>query len=156
DKPTVKLTFGSKDNGVLYVRRESGGEKAILGVPDKLLGLVDQPPLAFLDRTLPSFSENAEVSKITLVRDGKTYEVVKEQEKSGAVWKLKQPADIAGRIADSTRVDGILGDLRGLRTTKLVAEKPAESDLKKWGLEPPQLKATVTVLGDDKKPKDWT
>ena len=78
-KPTVKLTFGKKDNNVVYVRRETGSDKAIVAVPATLLAKVDQGRLAYLDRTLPSFSENADVSGLVLQRGGQTFDSAKEQ-----------------------------------------------------------------------------
>src|SRR6202035_5787143 len=78
-KPTVKLTFGKKDNNVVYVRREVGSDKALVAVPATLLAKADQGRLAFLDKTLPSFSENADVTGLVLQRGGQTYDIDKEK-----------------------------------------------------------------------------
>src|SRR5262249_11314313 len=113
DQPTVKLVFGKRDNGVVYVRLETGSDKTRLAVPDTLLTRASEGPLAYLERILPSFSSDADVAKLVLQRGGETYEVDKEKkdDKSPGTWKLKQPADLAGRKADPKRVDNILSDL---------------------------------------------
>src|SRR5205823_4590542 len=133
EKPAVKLTFGTTDKGVVHVLREVGGERTVVDVPDKLLGLVEQGELAFLDRTLPSFSESAEVTKLVIVRSGETYELTRDKDAAGAaVWKINQPPALAGRTADSGKVDQVLADLRGLHTKRLVAEKAMPDALKKY------------------------
>ncbi len=157
-KPTVKLTFGKRDGNVVYVRREAGSDKALVAVPATLLGKVDQGRLAFLDKTLPSFSENADIAGLVLERSGQTYDIEKEKkdDKSPGVWKLKQPKDVAGRAANAANVDRIVGELRGLRTDKLVSEKAAPAALEEYGLKSPSFKATVKVKDKDgRKIEDW-
>jgi hypothetical protein len=155
EKPTVKLTFGKKaDNGV-YVRREIGDQKLLAIVPDSVLTTVTQGPLAFQDKNLPSFSENATVEDVVLDRGSQVFDVAQEKkdDKSPAVWKLKKPDALAGRNADPQQMNKILAALRGLRPVKLVAEGPA--DLDKYGLKTPQVKATVKIKGADNKTEDW-
>jgi hypothetical protein len=158
-KPTVKLTFGKKDNNAVYVRRESGNDKAIVAVPATLLSKVDQGRLAYLDRTLPSFSENADVAGLLLERGGQTFDIEKEKkdDKTPGVWKLKQPKDLAGRTANAVNLDNIVAELRGLHTDKLVSDKASPAALEEYGLKSPALKATVKVKDKDgKKSEDWT
>jgi hypothetical protein len=154
DKPTVKLTFGKKGNGLVYVRREADGETTVLAVADTLLTRVGQGQLAYRDRTLPSFSESADVAKLTLTRGNDTFVLQKEKkdDKSPSVWRFQEPKSLAGKAADAKAVDRILGELRRLRPEKLVADKPA--DLDRFGLKQPQAKAVVTVKKDDKKTED--
>jgi hypothetical protein len=157
-KPTVKLTFGKKDNNLVYVRRESGSDKAVVAVPATLLGKVDQGRLSFLDRNLPSFSENADVAGLVLQRGGQTFDIEKEKkdDKAPAIWKLKEPKDVAGRTANAATVDRIVAELRGLRTDKLVSEQASPAALEEFGLKTPSLTATVKVKDKDgKKTEDW-
>src|SRR5262249_35281717 len=101
DKPTVRLVFGKKEGGDVYVRREVGDEKTRLAVPEALLTRALEGPLAYLDRSLPSFPAESEPVKLVLSRGGQTYEIEheKKDEKSTApgAWKLTQPKDLAGR-----------------------------------------------------------
>lgn len=155
-KPTVKLTFGRKDGNLVYVRRETASGKAVLAVPDSLLAKVDQGPLAFVDRTLPSFPETADVTGLTVERAGETFEADMEAGKMPAVWTFKQPKDLAGRKADAANAERIVAELRGLHADKLVAENSAADALAQYGLQTPAVKATVRVMNKDtKKPEDW-
>lgn len=155
-KPTVRLSFGNVENNLVAVKRESGGETALLKVPAGVLDRVKDGPLAYLDPTLPKFSEGdptKDATKLVLVRDGVTTELVKDPKASSpeAAWKIEKPADLAGRTADAAAVDRILRTLNALRTTKLVSEK-AEPEVvdREFGLKTPSLKATVTVTKDGK------
>jgi Domain of unknown function (DUF4340) len=158
DKPTVRLVFGKKEGGDVYVRREVGEEKARVAVPTSVLDRVLEGPLAYLDRTLPSFPAESEPVKLTLVRGGETFEIDREKkdEKSTAppAWKLAQPKHLAGRTADSLTVENILANLRSLQADKLVAEKPSDADLDRYGLKAPAYKATVTLKLKDGKTED--
>jgi hypothetical protein len=152
-KPVVTLTFGKKDRDLVYVRREVEGDKALVEVPEALLGVVTQGPLAYQDKTLPSFSEAADVADVVLDRGGSVIEVKKDKD----TWKFKQPKELLDRNADGRNVDRIIQELRGLRPDKLVAEAPSAAELEKFGLKAPRIKATVKVpaKGDDKKTEDW-
>jgi hypothetical protein len=152
-KPAVKLTFGKKDRDLVYVRRETAaGDTSVVEVPEALLGVVTQGPLAYRDRILPSFSESADVTEVVLARDGKTFDVKKDKD----AWKLEQAKEPA-RAADAKRMDQIIADLRGLKAEKLVAEKPSAAELEKFGLKTPRYRATVKVQKkDEKKPEEWT
>jgi hypothetical protein len=175
DKPTVKLTFGKRDKlggkDIVYVRREAGDEKALVAAPASVLDKVSQKPLAYLDRTLPFFPLEGDVTKLVIERGGQTFEIEKETKEAKETkdqpgkepkvpaapnWKLKKPADLAGRSVDIFAVTGIINDLRLLRATRLESEKASEAELDKFGLKSPQLKATLTVQDKDKKTEEWT
>jgi hypothetical protein len=155
ETPTVKLTFGRVDRAkrLVYVRRETSGEdKSVVtaAVPDTVLDKAGAGPLAYLDKSIPSFT--GEVTKVTLERNGQTYQL--ERDKDKATWKLTQPKDWAGREADQATVSGIVGDLQHLRADKLVTEKPSAEQQQQFGLKSPRIKATVTTTGPDKKPEE--
>jgi hypothetical protein len=157
EQPNVKLTFGrhDRDKGLVYVRREGTGEDAtavVAAVPDALLDKVTQGPLVYLDKTLPSFT--GEPAKVTLERNGQTYELEKEKDKKE--WKLTQPKDWAGRAANQVTVENLVGLLRFVRAEKLVTEKATAEQEQQYGLKSPRLKLTVTVPGADNKPEDHT
>jgi hypothetical protein len=155
DKPTVKLTFGKHDRakGLVYVRRESTGEDAstvTAAVPDSLLDKVTEGPLAYRDKTLPTFTGDA--TRVVLERNGQTYQLDKEKDKPD--WKLAQPKEWAGRTANRFTAEMIVNDLRRLRAEKLVTEKPTPEQEQQFGLKSPRVKATVTTTGADKKPEE--
>jgi hypothetical protein len=155
EKPTVKLTFGKEEKDGVYVRREIGDKKLLAVVPTTVLAKVTQGPLAYQDKNLPSFSDQADVEDIVLDRGGEVFELVKEKkdDQSPPVWKLKKPESLAGRSADADQVRRVLATVRSLRPVKLVAEGAA--DLDKYGLKAPQVKATVKIKAADNKTEDW-
>jgi hypothetical protein len=154
DTPTVKLTFGKHEGDKVYVRRESSEDKAsvVVAVPDTLLAKVTEGPLAYLDRTLPTFTGDA--TALTLERGGQTFKLEKEKDKGA--WKLTEPKELAGRPANSVTVSDIVFDLKSLRAEKLVAEKATPELDEKYGLKSPRVKATVVVNGKDNKPEEHT
>src|SRR5205823_10350896 len=92
DKPTVKLTFGKRDKlggkDIVYIRREAGDEKALVAVPVSVLDKVLQKPLAYFDRTLPSFPIGGDITKLVIERGGQTFEIEKE---------TKETKDLSGK-----------------------------------------------------------
>jgi hypothetical protein len=167
EKPTVKLTFGKRDKiggkDMVYVRREAGDESSVVAVPVGVLDKVLQKSLAYLDRTLPTFAPNGDVTKLVIERNGQTFEIEKESKESAdknpataVSWKIKKPADLAGRLADSFAVNMIINVLRMLRADRIETEKASEADLDKFGLRNPQIKAVLTVQDKYKKNEEWT
>jgi hypothetical protein len=148
EKPTVKLVLGRREKDLVYVRREAGTEVARVGVPATLLDKASEGKLAYLDRTLPSFSTNKDIRKVVLTRGGETYEVNRIKDDK---WQLKQPKGLAGRSADAGKVDQLLNDLHDLRAEKLVAEKATDKELDGYGLKSPAIKVALAHDKDDKK-----
>lgn len=157
--PTVRLVFGRRTDKQVFVRREGAGEQVVAAVPATVLDKVNQGPLAYLDRVLPSFSESADVIKLAVERRGETLVLDREQKggKSSGDWRFQQPNALAGRKVDAARVESTLRALRGLSTEKPVAaDHPSEAQAEKFGLKSPQARATVTVREDGKTTRDYT
>jgi hypothetical protein len=158
----VKLTFGKldKDKGLAYVKREAGGDTTFVTVSDSVYNQVTASYLAYLDRNLPSFSGGGfdvakDVTKLSLLLGGKTWEVTREKEGDKSFWKFAQPQALAGRTANELAVGDILRDLANLRAEKVVDEKPSEANLDAvYGLKTPETKVTISVKKDDKT-EDW-
>ncbi len=150
DKPAVRLVFGKKEDNLLYVKRIVGDEKPVLLAVEAtpLLDKLGDGALAYLDRNLPSLPPEDTVTKITLLRDGETYELVRKEDKS---WSVQQPATFQGRTADSGKIAQLLATLRNLMADKFVAEKPSDADLEaKFGLKSPPYKVTLTTTNKEK------
>jgi peroxiredoxin len=158
DKPTVRLTFGKREDGLVAVERLMAGdsEPSIVKVPDVLLDRVKDGPLAYYDKSLPQFNPGSffgdeNVSKLVLQRGNDTFEISREGGKADAAWKFVKPEALAGRSADATSVKEILTSLNRLRAKRLVADKPSADALdKEYGLKSPSLKAVVTLTKDGK------
>jgi hypothetical protein len=162
-EPAAKLIFGKldRDKGLAYVKRQASGDASIVTVSDNIYNQVTASYLAYLDRTLPSFSggpladATKDVTKLSLLRGGQTWEVTAEKSGDKTTWKFTQPQAMAGRGANDLAVADILHELASLRAEKVVDEKPSEANLDAvYGLKNPEAKATVTVKKDDKT-EDW-
>lgn len=151
DKPTYRLTFGKedRDKSVVYVRRETEKDSTVVTVPSIVLDKVKLGPLAFLDRSLPSF--DGDVTRLVLNRGAEVVELVKETSDGKAKWKIVQPKELEGRPANTFAIDGMIADLKHLRADRLVEEKATPELEKKYGLDAPKLKATLTVVHNGNK-----
>jgi hypothetical protein len=151
DKPTYRLTFGKedRDKSVVYVKRETDKDSTVVMVPTTVLDRVKQGPLAYMDKTLPTF--DGDPTKLVLNRGAETVELVREKKDDKTTWKIVQPKDLEGRAANTFVVDGIIADLKNLRADKLIEEKADAATEKKYGLDAPKLKATLTVEKDGNK-----
>jgi hypothetical protein len=149
--PTVRLTFGKRDRdlGIIYVRRESGEDLktvTLLTVPDTLYDRLTAGPLAYLDRTLPSWIEVA--TKLNVTRGAQVLQMEKGEKD---VWTFKEPKELAGRRANVTNIQMILENLRKLQAVKFVTDNPSDTDLQTlYGLKTPQVEANVTVPTKEK------
>jgi hypothetical protein len=148
EKPTVKLTFGKIHEGQVYVRREVGKETTWVAVPESVLTAVNQGPLAFMDRGLPSFVVG-DVKKLVLTRGSETLEASREKSGETTEWKLKKPLEAK---ADQQGVEKVLETLASLKADKLVAAKA--DDLEVYGLKKPRCRAVVTLDKGDGKSED--
>jgi hypothetical protein len=147
DKSTVRLSFGYRDNDLVYVKREVGGEVNRVAVPLALRDKVIRGPLSYLNRTLKPLPL-AEVTGFELTR-GKVVYQVSRVEKTGA-WKFaRAKGATTDAFADRENVSTLLATLSGLHVLRWENIGPARGELKKYGLDQPALQAEVTV-----KPKD--
>lgn len=153
EKPSITLSFGKEEKGVIYVKREIGKDVVKVGVPTTLFDQVKRGKIAYLSRKLPDLPSE-EVTKIVLNREGKVIEIEAEKKDNKTTWKFKQPKELEGRTADSFKVNEIINELRGLRAEELVTEKASDSDLARFGLNTPQVKVTLTLRKDDKKTEE--
>ena len=157
-KEAVKLTFATKpDKETLYVRRQRDADTARLGVPESILPRITEERIGYFDKTLPTFTPDSEVARITLVRPDGTFEFEADGKKDGATnWKIVKPADLAGRTADGFKIDRLLDMVRNLHADKLVSEKPDADTLKKFGLDPGEYQVTVTLKKDMTPERKYT
>ena len=155
--PKVKVLFGKRENGLVVFKRIADKETTYGRVPETLLDKLKESPLAYLDTFVPKFSESMDlgenVTKLSISRAGKTFEVSRDKKEDP--WKIVLPPEQAGKNADAGLVMNALGALNNLKANKLVAEKAPEGELtREYGLNPASIKAVVT-LGKDKDAKTF-
>jgi hypothetical protein len=143
--PTLQLAFGKKDKDIVFVRRTSGVLSILVALPETLLPIVTRPLTDYLDTTLPSFESN-QVTRLTFNRGETKYEIEKPNlDPAASGWSLKQPPEIAGRTADTGRIDQIVNALKTLSASKVIAKEATDAELARFGLQPALTEASVSL-----------
>jgi hypothetical protein len=147
-KPAVTLKFGKADKDTVPVLRMTpDGLTARFAVPKSVLdaALPPEGALAFLDAALPSF-EPSEVVRLELDRAGKKVELEKGTGPQADRWIVKTAQDVAGQnLADPGRVEVLYKTLGHLAAKKWIKRLDAKANLDEYGLEKPDLVATVQL-----------
>jgi hypothetical protein len=147
-KPALTLKFGkAKEDGVPVLRTTADGLTARFVVPKSVLdaALPPEGPLAFLDPALPPF-EPSDVVRLELERGGKKVELEKGTGPQSDRWIVKTGQDSAGQnLADPGRVDVLFKTLGHLTAKKWVKRVDAKANLDEYGLEKPEVMATVQL-----------
>jgi hypothetical protein len=130
----VKLPDGDR-----HVAVEGAGTDAVVGVISAdVAGKLLAAPNAFRDRTLAKF---VDADKVTLERGDRKITFVK----ADGGWKIDGvPAEV-----ESQELDDFVTRLTKLQAAELVADKPKADELKKFGLDKPEAKWTVSANGAD-------
>ncbi|MDG3003710.1 DUF4340 domain-containing protein [Paludisphaera mucosa] len=149
-EPAVSLAIGRYDVLRKVVFARADGDSAILALPDTFLKVLPTSSLAFRDRDLPAVAPMS-VSRLTIVRPGRT--TVLEPDTAGDPnrWRMVQPAKAA---ADVRAVTAALARLAELRATEFVAD--LNGDLARYGLNRPIFEIrweTVQPAGTPPAPK---
>jgi hypothetical protein len=151
-EPNLRLTFGKKDKDIVYVRRAMGIASNVVALPESILPLATRPLTSYLDLVLPSF-ERDKVTKLFFNRGAVKYELAKPNgDPASETWSIAQPPDIAGRTADTGKIEQILTSLQTLTATSVLARKATDAELTRYGLKTPKTEAAV-ALKDVKDPK---
>ena len=151
----TELVFGKRDADSVFVRRSGLRGSTDFKLPDRLITLATQPRLAYVDPKIKSFVVN-EVTKLRYNRGPEMFEVVKASEPDplypNGKWTFTEPATLAGKLADSGKVDEVLGGLSRLQPERVVADQPSAEELKTRGLHPTGPKTTIAVTLTDDDP----
>lgn len=145
--PTIRLNFGKKDKDIVYVRRFSGPASVVLAVPDSLLAAVSRSANDYVELQMPSF-DSLRATKLVFPRDKVKYEIERDGPEGSAVWKFVQPAEFKGRFADMARVNQIVLNLSNMQAAGLIAKKPTDAELERFGLKPPKVEVSVHLTGE--------
>ena len=156
--PGAEVVFGRRLGEEAALLRVMGKDQAVLMVPKALLDLVEQGPLAYLDRKVPSFAGDAvageaaldAVTGISLAKGAETLTVSRKDKSE--VWKFSGPKERESLPVDAQVIRALLVNLNALQARKLVVEKPTSQQLVSQGLEPAAMSLTVNLTGGDGKP----
>lgn len=133
EKEPRRVLLGDKNatNTGLYAKLPS--DKRVFLVATFLETTFGKSAFDLRDKTILKF-ERDKVDSLELASKGGTVHVTK----SGTDWKLVKPVQAP---ADFTTVEGVLGQLQSAQM--LAVESAEATDLKKYGLERPEVTATV-------------
>jgi hypothetical protein len=149
-RPVAVLRFGSRQGEGVAVERIWGDSKVLVLAPRELLGIVDQRPLDFFDKTVPPFNPGSAeegVTRIEINRDGMRYDLKLEK----GNWKIAAPENLKGRTANDEVIRALLGDLNRIKAKEIVAEQADAKVLgSEYNLEKPPVSVVVTLTKDGK------
>jgi len=143
DKPAkeFKLLVGKKDGDFCYAKLPDS--PCVVKVKGKIADEAGKGYLAFRSKRMLEFSK-WDSQKVEIVRsDGIVFSAVKIKE---GEWAVSKP--VAGR-AEMSKINNVLWALSSLDAERIVAEET--DDLKAYGLDAPEITATVTVKQDKDK-----
>ena len=160
-EPTVRLSFGEVvhegDKKLAYVKRELKGKKDTLTVlvVEAIRDEARKGPLAYLNKSLERFTDAGlppwkGVTKLAIQRGSTTLEATREED--GKPWVIVKPTDLAGRNAETAKIEGVLGTMNRLIPLRIIAEK-AKDDAQldgEYGLKTPQAQVDITMTKDGK------
>ena len=154
DKPASRLTFGAVEGKEVVIKRQAyhkgWDETALVKTPDLLLDQAKEGPLAYEDKTLPSFNKpfdlpDAGVVKLALRPRRRSFRRGPRRRQAGNAVDVRG-AEGHGRpqgVQDGRGTD--FGGAARPPRLRLVAEAPKEDELdKEYGLKTPAIKAVVT------------
>jgi hypothetical protein len=135
DKEPKRILFGDKTPAGtgMYAKLPSGNRVFLVGT--SLETTLNKSTFDFRDKTALSFEES-KVDSLELASAGQTIRL----EKSGEDWKLVKPVQAP---ADFVSVNGLLGQLQSAQMTALKDKPDDLKDLKQYGLDRPQVVATI-------------
>ena len=136
---TLEVGDGNPIGGTFFALLPGGKEVAVVG--SSIGELAGKDLLALRDKTLLAL-DPWKVKKVRIER-GKE-KIVLEKPDDG--WKLQEPVEAP---ADGPAVTDLLGALERLRATAFASEKPAATELRRFGLEPPAARLTLLQEGWD-------
>lgn len=134
-KTSGKVLIGGKTatGGDLYVKRND--EKRVLLIAQYDEAGLNKSTFDLRDKSIVKF-DRSKVDGVDVTADGRTLEFAR----SGTDWTMTKP--MAAR-ADSSAVDGLIGQIETAQMKSIAGTAPAPADLKKYGLDKPA--ATVNL-----------
>ena len=135
EKEPKRILFGDKTPAGtgLYAKLPAGNRVFLVGT--SLDASLNKSTFDFRDKTAFAFDES-KVNSLELTSGAQTIRL----EKAGEEWKLAKPIQAP---ADFVSVNGLLGQLQSAQMTALKDRPEDLKDLKQYGLDRPQVLATI-------------
>jgi hypothetical protein len=143
EKEPKRVLFGDKNPTSMGIYAKLPGDNRVFLVSNTLETTLNKSAFDFRDKTALKF-EQEKVTSIELASRDQTIRL----EKTGTEWKLVKPVQAP---ADFISVNGLLGQLQSAQMTAL-KERPEDlKDLKQYGLDRPDVIATIGMGGSSVK-----
>ena len=141
EKESKHILFGDKSPTNMGLYAKLAGDKRVFLVPFSLDTSLNRSTFDLRDKTALKIQAD-KVDSIELTSKDQTLRLVK----SGTDWKMVKPLEAP---ADLTSVEGLVGQLQSAQMMSL-KDKPEDlKDLKTFGLDKPEVTATVGTGGSN-------
>ena len=137
EKPSGKLLIGSKTPTGSNVYAMKGDEKRVILVADYQNASLNKSTFDLRDKSVMKL-EREKVDGVEVSYSGKGFGFAKK----GDDWRVSQPLSAA---ADAGTVESLVGRVQSAQMKSIVSEQPTPADLKKFGLEKPDVTVTVNM-----------
>jgi len=137
DKDSRRLLIGDKSptGAALFAKRND--EKRVFLIASFQEQTFNRSTFDLRDKTLIKFDRD-KVDGFEVNTGGKTLQIAKE----GGEWKVAKPLKA---LADLGSVEGFIGRVQTARMKSFVTNEPGAADLKKYGLDKPDITLQVNV-----------
>jgi hypothetical protein len=137
EKPSGKLLLGSKTPTGSNVYAMKGDEKRVFLVAEYQNASLNKSTFDLRDKSVMKI-DREKVDGVEVNYAGKGFGFAKK----GEEWRVIQPLSAA---ADAGTVESLVGRVQGAQMKSIVTEQPTPTDLKKFGLEKPEVAVTVNT-----------
>src|SRR5436190_1506190 len=137
DKDYRKLLVGDKSPTGSDMFAKRNDEKRVFLIPAFQDSSFNKDTFSLRDKQLLKF-ERDKVDRVEIAAAGKNLAIGKE----GSDWKLTSPLQTR---ADFGAVEGLMGRLQTAQMKSIAADEAAPADLKKYGLEKPEVTVNVNA-----------
>jgi Domain of unknown function (DUF4340) len=137
EKPPGKLLLGAKTPTGSNVYAMKNDEKRVFLVAEHQNASLNKSTFDLRDKSVMKI-ERDKVESVDVSIAGKGFGFAKK----GEEWKVSQPIVAS---ADAGTVESLVGRVQGAQMKSIVTEQPAPADLKKFGLERPDVAVTLNM-----------
>ena len=137
DKDYRRLLVGEKSPTGSDMFAKRNDEKRVFLIPAFQDSTFNKDTFSLREKKLLKFDRD-KVDRVELTASGKNVALAKE----GADWKITAPVQAK---ADFGAVEGLMGRLQTAQMKSIVANEPSPADLKKYGLDKPEVTVNVNA-----------
>ena len=139
----VKIQIGMENPLDKTFFAKKADDPRLVLIASSFKSLLEKKLIDFRQKDIFRF-ETDEVKSIKLRAKNIEWQAQKKEEE----WFLKKPVE---SLAESSKISDILYSLSNLRAKEFISEEKKEGDLKKYGLEKPEYKITLSMPASNQK-----